>query len=108
MKSKNEPIESPEVTAQKLKLQLQQQHQREVNMELHREAEAKFIKNQETDVMQPPRMRVKKIRVDRSKRFMEDLGSGSGSDEVHSKFRSNNVIYSGKVRRFVQEMKIYG
>ena len=76
-------------------------------MELHKEAEAKFINNQETDMIQP-RMRVKKIRVDRSKRFMEDLGSGSGSDEVTSKFRSNNVIYSGKVRRFVKEMKIYG
>ena len=50
-------------------------------MELHKEAEAKFIKNQETDIIQP-RMRVKKIKVDRSKRFMEDLGSGSDSDEV--------------------------
>ena len=53
-------------------------------------------------------MRVKKIRVDRSKRFMEDVGSGSNSDnQVVSKYKSN-VIYTGKVRRFVQEMKVYG
>ena len=53
-------------------------------------------------------MRVKKIRVDRSKKFMEDDGNvGNQSDGVESRYKKN-IIYTGKVRRFVQEMKIYG
>jgi len=59
---------------------------REVDMELHLRAKAQFIVNQETDLIQPQKMTVKKIRVSPSKRFMEDTNrdNSEGSNGVQS------------------------